>query len=171
MVAISRFAGRRLRIFYQHLLADFPLRLPFALGRRRYGLQHSYDAREALPVLRAWMAGAGAGYDRDSSSTNCSFVSRALELGFTSDDMPRFVSTRREYYGDFLRDVRWVLESLALADSSLDPPYWICKCSSNRPTLFSSLSSFGLLLRSSMAVGAAGERAFSFDNRGEPCPM
>lgn len=141
------------------------MRMPFAVGRGRHGVQHSYGSREALPVLRApfisqCLAGAGDRDDRHRRAAVLSCRQDALELARPpaglSRDVPR--RRRRRLFGTGMG--RRVLEPLELADPKIHRAYWKFLWDSNPPTYFSSPSSSGLPLRSSTAGEEGAGAAF-----------
>ena len=164
MVALRPIVCGRLPVFHQPVLMDFRMRMPFAMARRGYGVQHSYGPRKALPVLRARMARAGAGHDRHRDAAASHFIANALDLAGPLAGRARPVSHRRRARRFCSRISRPVLGGIVLADWRLIPSYWSFQCLSNPPTCSSSPSSFGSPSKSSMvaeAVAAAVYRSAS----------
>ncbi len=162
MVALSLFAGGRLRILHQPMLVDFQMRMRFAVGRSGHGLQHPHGSRQALPVLCPRLARTSAGNDRDHRSAAPDNPSHAVDMAHPSAGRPGDVPPggRARRIGPGL--VGRVLEPLDLADSPLLPPYWNFIWDSNPPTYYSSQSSSGSPLKSSTAAEA--------DDAGPVCP-
>src|ERR1035437_576564 len=154
MVALCFVVCGRLRVFYQPVFVDFQVRMPFAVGRSRHGLQHSYGACKALPVLRSRRGGAVAGDDRNRRASTFHFPKNTLDLARPPASRIRDVSHRRKSRCFGTRMVRRVLEPLELADFQIHRPYWEFLWDSNPPTYYSSRSSSGSPSRSSTAAEA-----------------
>lgn len=154
MVAIRPIVCRRLPVFHQPLLVDFQMRMPFAVARRGHGMQHPYGARQALPVLRARMAGAGAGHDLNCGAAASHFIADVMALARALASRARRVSHRRRAHRVCTRISRPVLGWIGLADWRPLPSYWSFQCLLNPPTCSSSRSSSGLPSRSSMVAEA-----------------
>ena len=137
------------------------MRMPFALGRRRYGLQHSYGSRETLPVLRSRMDGAGTGDCRDRGPAVARFL-QAVAVARPSARHPRTFPARRRPRRFCIRILPRVLDPLGLAQPAPLPAYWNFPWDSNPPTYYSSRLSSGSPLKSSMAAEAAVAAACPF---------
>ena len=163
MVALRAGFGRRLRIFYQSMFVDFQMRMRFVVGRCGYGVQHPHGSREALPILRARLAGAGDGDDRDHRAADLHSVAYPLDLGAPSARGARYVPLNGGDCSASPRVAGRVLEPVALADPRYLPPYWNCLWDSNPQTYYSSRSSSGSPSKSSMAAEAAAEAVCRFE--------
>jgi hypothetical protein len=145
------------------------MRMPFAMGRSGYGLQHSHGADEALPVLRARIVGASYRNDRHRRAAIFPCGEDVLGLARPSSRSARDVSARRRVSGTRTRLVQRVLEPLELADFAPHRPYWKFLWESNPPTFYSSPLSSGSPLRSSTAAeadaGAVSHCAYASRNR------
>src|ERR1700733_2743125 len=154
MVAFPPVAWRRLRLLHQPMLVDFQMRMPLALGRRGHGVQYPHGSRQALPVLRPRLEGAGRGNDRDHRSATIYRSAFALVVAPPRPRRACHVSARRRARRPGSRVVGRVLGFLELADSKRLPPYWNFLWDSNPPTYYSSPSSSGSPLKSSTAAEA-----------------
>jgi len=163
MVALRAGFGRRLRIFYQSMFVDFQVRMRFVVGRRGYGLQYPHGSWEALPVLRARLAGAGDRDGRDHRAAALCSAANPLDLADPRARGPRHVPPYGGSCRTSPRMVGRVLEPVALADPRYLPPYWNCLWDSNPQTYYSSRSSSGSPSKSSMAAEAAAEAVCRFE--------
>ena len=130
------------------------MRMPFAVGRCGHGLQHSYGTRQALPVLRPRLAGAGDRDDRHHLAPTPHFDQNALDLAGPPARRASDVSPCRRCRRFGTRNIRRVLEPLELADLEFHRPYWKFLWDSNPPTYYSSPSSSGSPSKSSTAAEA-----------------
>ena len=162
MVALRPILRRRLPLFHQSVRVDFPVRMPFAVGRRGYGVQYSHDTREALPVLRARMAGASTGHDRDRDAANLNLAARPVDVAGSLAGRARAISHRRRAGRVGTRVVGRVLEPLGLADPVRLSAYWNWLWESNLPTYSSSQSSSGSPSKLSIAAEADAAAVYPF---------
>src|ERR1700722_3094519 len=151
------------------MLVDFQMRMCFAVGGSRYGVQHPHGSQQALSLLRSRLAGSSRSDDRHHRSANLSDPSE-LDLAPSSPGRVGDVSPRRRARRSGSRVVGRELEPLDLADPQVLPPYWNILWSLNPPTYCSSQSSSGSPLKSSTAAeeGVAAAVCRFFQTRIKP---
>jgi len=134
------------------------MRMRFAVGWSRYGVQHPHGSRPALPFLRPRLEGPSGRDDCDHCSANLPDPS-AVDVARSRTGRLGDVSPRRRARRSGPRVVGRVLEPLDLADPQALPPYWDFLWSLNPPTYCSLQSSSGSPLKSSTAAEEAGAAA------------
>jgi hypothetical protein len=134
------------------------MRMPLAVGRSRPHVQHPHGARQALPVLRPRITRPGRRHDRHHRAANLPLPALSVELAPSPHNRASHVSAGRRHRGLSNGLGRRVLDPLDLAELIPSPAYWNYAWDSNPPTYYSSPSSSGWPLKSSMeaeAVAAA----------------
>ncbi len=154
MVAARLVTGRRLHILHQPMLLDLQVRMRFAMGGSRHGVQHPYGARKALSFLRPRLAGTGVSDDRDHRSAGPDRLESAVEMAGPRHRRLGDVPRNGGYRGANTRVVRRVLVPLGLAEPMSHPAYLRFLWCLNHPTYYSLQWSSGWLLKSSTAAEA-----------------
>jgi hypothetical protein len=134
------------------------MRMRFAVGGSRHGVQHSHGSRQALSLLRSRL-GRPSGSDDGNHRSATLLDSSDMDMAPSRAGRVGDVSPRRRARGSGPGMEGRVLEPLDLADSQAFPPYWNFLWSLNRPTYCSSQSSSGSPSKSSTVVEAAGAAA------------
>src|ERR1700722_3622102 len=115
------------------MFVDFQMRMRFAVGGSRHGVQHSHGSRQALSLLRSRL-GRPSGSDDGNHRSATLLDSSDMDMAPSRAGRVGDVSPRRRARGSGPGMEGRVLEPLDLADSQAFPPYWNFLWSLNRPT-------------------------------------